>query len=56
MDDEFVTHAKMLVPYIMSKDNLVKKTVNSREMAGRDWFQFVKVSNFLLCVLQDYFG
>lgn len=46
MDENFVASVKMLVPYVLSRDKLVPKRINGRDVTGEDMLKYIKVSTF----------
>ncbi|XP_078336974.1 atlastin-2-like [Crassostrea virginica] len=42
IDKDFVHHVKNFVTHVMSKDNIVTKTIDFREIKGGEWFNLVK--------------
>lgn len=47
MDDDFVEYVELLVQYIFSRNMLVTKQMNGREMKGKDLMMYMKVRCFL---------
>lgn len=43
MDDEFIESVEMLVPYILSKDNLVIKQIEGVDMTGQKMMNYIEV-------------
>lgn len=42
MDDDFVKMAKLLVPYILSRDMMVTKRINGMEVTGKEMSNYVR--------------
>lgn len=42
MDDDFVESVQLLVPYILSKDRLVTKRINSVDVTGENMLKYIK--------------
>lgn len=47
MDDDFVEYVELLVQYIFSRNMLVTKKMNGRELKGVDLMMYMKVRCFL---------
>lgn len=43
MDDEFIESVKLLVPYILSKDNLVIKQIDGVDVTGQTMLDYIEV-------------
>lgn len=56
MDEDFVASVKLLVPYVLSRDKLVPKRINDRDVTGEDMLKYVKVSTFYGCTLHSAFN
>lgn len=56
MDENFVASVKLLVPYVLSRDKLVPKRINGRDVTGEDMLKYVKVSTFYGCTLHSAFN
>lgn len=56
MDEDFVASVKLLVPYVLSRDKMVPKRINGRDVTGEDMLKYVKVSTFYGCTLQSAFN
>lgn len=48
MDDEFVENVQLLVPYILSRDGLVIKQINSMDVTGEKMLKYIEVSKFYI--------
>lgn len=51
MDDDFVESVQLLVPYILSKDRLVTKRINSVDVTGENMLKYIKVRTFYINVI-----
>lgn len=56
MDENFVASVKLLVPYVLSRDKLVPKRINGRDVTGEDMSKYFKVSTFYGCTLHSAFN
>lgn len=56
MDEDFVASVKLLVPYVLSRDKMVPKRINGRDVTGKDMLKYVKVSTFYRCTLHSAFN
>ncbi|XP_078337258.1 atlastin-3-like isoform X2 [Crassostrea virginica] len=43
MDFNFIKYIKDFMPYVMAKDKLVPKTIDNKDVIGKDMLEFVKV-------------
>lgn len=55
MDDDFVKMAKLLVPYILSRDMMVTKRINGMEVTGKEMSNYVRVSILSLYTIFDIY-
>ena len=44
MDLNFIKYIKDFMPYVVSKDKLVPKTIDNKDVIGKDMLEFVKVN------------
>ena len=54
MDFNFIKYIKDFMPYVMAKDKLVPKTIDNKDVIGKDMLEFVKVKYMIYISILDF--